>query len=127
MAMPGWAKGVAFINGFNLGWYWPQAGPQMTLYIPGPMLRGGENELILLEVAQSVENPIGELRAFLVLLCLFFHALSKFLLQFVVKSKDRNTLPGRQDTDNSCMLGMADVYTAVHKIGPGYIHVHMKS
>lgn len=60
MAMPGWAKGVAFINGFNLGWYWPKAGPQMTLYIPGPMLRDGENELILLEVEESVEKPTGQ-------------------------------------------------------------------
>ena len=61
MAMPGWAKGVAFLNGFNLGWYWPKAGPQMTLYIPGPMLRDGENELILLEVEESVEKPTGQL------------------------------------------------------------------
>ena len=66
MAMPGWAKGVAFVNGFNLGWYWPQAGPQMTLYIPGPMLRDGENELILLEIAQSVEKPTGGLGHFLI-------------------------------------------------------------
>ncbi|KAL3131686.1 hypothetical protein ABBQ38_007978 [Trebouxia sp. C0009 RCD-2024] len=57
MAMPSWAKGVAFINGFNLGWYWPKAGPQMTMYIPGPMLRDGENELILLEVEETGEKP----------------------------------------------------------------------
>lgn len=60
MAMPSWAKGVAFINGFNLGWYWPKAGPQMTMYIPGPMLRDGENELILLEVEETGEKPTGE-------------------------------------------------------------------
>ena len=60
MAMPGWAKGVAFINGFNLGWYWPKAGPQMTMYIPGPMLLGGENELILLEVEEARGKAAGE-------------------------------------------------------------------
>ena len=60
MDMPGWAKGVAFINGFNLGWYWPKAGPQMTMYIPGPMLQDGDNELILLEVEESPEKPTGE-------------------------------------------------------------------
>jgi len=41
---------VLFLNGFNLGWYWPSAGPQMTMYIPGPMLQDGQNELILFEV-----------------------------------------------------------------------------
>ena len=64
MAMPGWAKGVAFINGFNLGWYWPKAGPQMTMYVPGPMLQDGDNELILLEVEGSPEKPTGELICF---------------------------------------------------------------
>ncbi|XP_058467993.1 beta-galactosidase-like isoform X3 [Malaya genurostris] len=28
----GWGKGVVFINGFNLGRYWPLAGPQITLW-----------------------------------------------------------------------------------------------
>ncbi|OME88625.1 MULTISPECIES: glycoside hydrolase family 35 protein [Paenibacillus] len=45
----GWTKGVAWINGFNLGRYW-KAGPQMALYIPGPLLRKGENELVLFEL-----------------------------------------------------------------------------
>ena len=26
-----WGKGLAFINGFNLGWYWPSKGPANTL------------------------------------------------------------------------------------------------
>lgn len=43
----GWNKGVAWINGFNLGRYW-NAGPQRALYIPGPLLRKGRNELVLL-------------------------------------------------------------------------------
>lgn len=45
----GWTKGVAWINGFNLGRYW-KAGPQRALYIPGPLLRKGENELVLFEL-----------------------------------------------------------------------------
>lgn len=24
LSTPGWIKGVAWVNGFNLGWYWPQ-------------------------------------------------------------------------------------------------------
>lgn len=46
----GWGKGVAFVNGHNLGRYWPLIGPQITLYVPAPYLRTGENELILLEL-----------------------------------------------------------------------------
>lgn len=45
----GWGKGVAFLNGFNLGRYWPLVGPQITLYVPGQLLKEGKNDLILLE------------------------------------------------------------------------------
>lgn len=45
-----WGKGVAFINGHNLGRYWPTVGPQITLYVPAPFLRTGENELVLVEL-----------------------------------------------------------------------------
>ena len=38
--LPGWTKGVAWINGFNLGRYWSR-GPQGSLYVPGPVLRAG--------------------------------------------------------------------------------------
>jgi len=41
-------KGVAFINGFNLGRYW-EIGPTKTMYIPAPLLKIGENELIIFE------------------------------------------------------------------------------
>jgi beta-galactosidase len=47
--MFGWTKGVVFINGFNLGRYWDK-GPQRTLYVPGPMLREGANEIVVFEL-----------------------------------------------------------------------------
>jgi beta-galactosidase len=47
--MAGWTKGVVFINGFNLGRYW-EVGPQQTLYVPGPLLRPGENEIVVFEL-----------------------------------------------------------------------------
>ncbi|XEC93742.1 glycoside hydrolase family 35 protein [Paenibacillus tarimensis] len=47
--MQGWTKGVAFINGFNLGRYW-NIGPQRTLYVPAPLLRIGENEIVVFEL-----------------------------------------------------------------------------
>lgn len=51
----GWGKGCAFINGFNLGRFW-QVGPQKRLYIPGPLIRKGKNEIILFET----EGKAGE-------------------------------------------------------------------
>lgn len=41
-------KGVAFINGFNLGRYWSE-GPVQYLYIPAPLLREGKNQLVVFE------------------------------------------------------------------------------
>lgn len=51
----GWGKGVAFINGVNLGRYWPGVGPQVTLYVPGPYLKPHpeENRLMLFETEEA--------------------------------------------------------------------------
>ncbi|WP_406047037.1 glycoside hydrolase family 35 protein [Kribbella sp. NBC_00889] len=49
-----WGKGIAWVNGFNLGRYW-RRGPQETLYIPGPVLRPGLNELVVLELDVMAE------------------------------------------------------------------------
>ncbi|KAH7971079.1 hypothetical protein HPB49_018635 [Dermacentor silvarum] len=48
----GWGKGVAYVNGVNLGRYWPMAGPQVRLYLPAPFLmrHPQENRLMLFEV-----------------------------------------------------------------------------
>lgn len=47
-----WTKGVAFINGINLGRYWPVSGPQITLYVPAPFLKPypEENHVMLFEI-----------------------------------------------------------------------------
>ncbi|XP_072241124.1 beta-galactosidase [Leuresthes tenuis] len=36
--LPNWRKGQIWINGFNLGRYWPSRGPQVTLYVPAYIL-----------------------------------------------------------------------------------------
>jgi beta-galactosidase len=59
LALDGWTKGVCFINGFNLGRYWDR-GPQRTLYVPGPLLHPGDNELIVFEL-HGVRCPVVEL------------------------------------------------------------------
>lgn len=59
--MAGWRKGVAWLNGFNLGRYW-ECGPQTALYVPAPLLRDGENELIVLEL-HGTDTHIARLSA----------------------------------------------------------------
>ncbi|MFF8018573.1 beta-galactosidase [Streptomyces sp. NPDC007929] len=58
--LPGWSKGNAWINGFALGRYWSR-GPQHSLYVPGPVLRRGVNEIVLLEL-HGVHTPVAHLR-----------------------------------------------------------------
>ena len=38
LQLPGWHKGQAFVNGVNLGRYWPAVGPQYTLFVPANVL-----------------------------------------------------------------------------------------
>ena len=53
----GWGKGCAFVNGFHIGRFW-EAGPQRRLYIPAPLLRPGENEIILFETEGKTAEAI---------------------------------------------------------------------
>ncbi|ARF78056.1 beta-galactosidase [Kitasatospora aureofaciens] len=47
--LPGWTKGNVWVNGFHLGRHWSR-GPQRSLYVPGPVLRPGPNEIVVLEL-----------------------------------------------------------------------------
>ena len=48
LELPGWGKGVVFLNGFTLGRFW-EIGPQKRLYIPAPLLKEGVNTLCIVE------------------------------------------------------------------------------
>ncbi|WP_419819211.1 glycoside hydrolase family 35 protein [Glaciibacter flavus] len=50
----GWGKGVALMNGFNLGRYWSR-GPQRSLVVPGRVVRS-HNELRVFEQNTLVET-----------------------------------------------------------------------
>lgn len=50
----GWEKGVVYVNGFNLGRYWSE-GPQKRLYVPSPLLKEGENEIVIFELHNNGE------------------------------------------------------------------------
>ncbi|KAM7399594.1 hypothetical protein PAMP_018859 [Pampus punctatissimus] len=62
ITLPGWGKGAVFVNGQNLGRHW-FIGPQHFLYLPGPWLRSGENQIIVFEEQKAdgkilfAENP----------------------------------------------------------------------
>ncbi len=59
-----WSKGFVWVNGHNLGRFW-NIGPQQTMYLPGPWLKRGENEIVILDlfgpekpVVSGLEEPI---------------------------------------------------------------------
>jgi len=56
--LDGFHHGFVAVNGFNLGRYYNDAGPQKTLYCPAPMLRSGDNEVIVFEMDSSDRNEI---------------------------------------------------------------------
>ncbi len=51
-----YGKGMVWVNGFNIGRYWPGAGPQLTLYIPEGVVQAGTNDFVLLELEQPAAN-----------------------------------------------------------------------
>src|SRR5204863_10049115 len=64
----GWGKGTVWVNGHHLGRFW-DIGPQQTLYVPGPWLRKGANEIIVFDLAVpskrtmvGLPKPVFELR-----------------------------------------------------------------
>ncbi|MFI5901477.1 beta-galactosidase family protein [Streptomyces cyaneofuscatus] len=54
LRLPGWTRGFVWVNGSCLGRYW-SAGPQETLYVPGPLLSEGVNEVWVLELEGAGE------------------------------------------------------------------------
>jgi beta-galactosidase len=55
-----WGKGLAWINGHNLGRFW-NVGPQQTLYCPAPWLKVGRNELVVFEINGTTNHTVAGL------------------------------------------------------------------
>lgn len=53
----GWGKGCVFVNGFNIGRFW-ELGPQKRLYIPAPLLKKGENTILIFETEGKAPGEI---------------------------------------------------------------------
>ena len=51
-----WGKGFVWVNGHNLGRFW-NIGPQQTMYLPGPWLKPGQNEIVILDLF-GPEKPV---------------------------------------------------------------------
>jgi len=59
-----WGKGLVWVNGHCLGRFW-NIGPTQTMYLPGPWLKEGANEVVVLDYIgggknglQGLEKPI---------------------------------------------------------------------
>ncbi|XP_069083282.1 beta-galactosidase-1-like protein isoform X2 [Pleurodeles waltl] len=58
LKLPHWTKGQVWINGFNLGRYWPAKGPQQTLFVPATILEPSRpNNITLLELMGAPASP----------------------------------------------------------------------
>ena len=51
----GWGKGVVWVNEHCLGRYW-NIGPTQTMYLPGPWMKAGKNEVVVLDMERP-RNP----------------------------------------------------------------------
>jgi len=62
--MEQFGKGLVYVNGHALGRFW-EIGPQQTLYLPGPWLKKGENEIVVFDIigpkaakAEGLKTPV---------------------------------------------------------------------
>lgn len=55
--IPNFGKGCAFINGFNLGRFW-NVGPTKYLYIPSPLIKLGQNKIVIFETEGKYKETI---------------------------------------------------------------------
>ncbi|XP_041789125.1 beta-galactosidase [Chelmon rostratus] len=54
LSLPRWRKGQVWINGFNVGRYWPARGPQLTLFVPASILSTtAPNNVTVLELEEA--------------------------------------------------------------------------
>ncbi|WP_062005957.1 glycoside hydrolase family 35 protein [Streptococcus cristatus] len=56
--LSGFGKGLAFVNGVNIGRFW-NVGPTLSLYIPHSLLKEGRNRIIIFETEGEYEESIN--------------------------------------------------------------------
>ncbi len=55
LRLDGFKKGFAVVNGFNLGRYYTEKGPQRALYVPKSVLKQGKNEIVVFDTDGTTE------------------------------------------------------------------------
>lgn len=60
--MSRWGKGAVWVNGRSIGKYW-NIGPQQTLYVPGPWVKKGKNEIIVFDLNDTRCHQVAGLPA----------------------------------------------------------------
>jgi beta-galactosidase len=55
-----WGKGVVWVNGHCLGRFW-NIGPTQTMYCPGPWLKAGRNDVVVLDLIGPTEARLAGL------------------------------------------------------------------
>ncbi|PWD51009.1 beta-galactosidase [Serinibacter arcticus] len=53
----GWGKGMVWVNGVNLGRYWSK-GPTATMYVPGQIVTGQADSIVLLELLGAPDAAV---------------------------------------------------------------------
>lgn len=53
-----WGKGVAWVNGHCVGRFW-NIGPTQTMYVPGPWLKPGRNQVVILDLLGPTEPVVA--------------------------------------------------------------------
>jgi len=56
MYLEGFTRGVAFVNGLNLGRHWDIENSENKLFIPAPLLKEGVNEIVLFDVLHKTAD-----------------------------------------------------------------------
>ncbi|NGZ86629.1 beta-galactosidase [Duganella aceris] len=59
--MSGWGQGIVWVNGRCLGRYW-SIGPTQTMYLPGPWIKRGRNEVVVLDLTGPQSARIAGLK-----------------------------------------------------------------
>lgn len=49
----GFERGVAFVNGFNLGRHWTHENSENNLFVPAPILKKGYNRIVVFDVKEN--------------------------------------------------------------------------
>ena len=58
LRLDGWGKGLVWLNGTLLGRHW-SAGPTHTMYVPGPIVRANDNELVIFELHGAARGIVS--------------------------------------------------------------------